>query len=163
LIIDFPFSDHCFVLALCKFYSLKPEVKQAYKRNLKPDIVEKIVEHIKSIKFDFLDSIVDAEMKYFFFKRLLFNSINIFAPLKLVKIKKRYKNLPWFDNELMKLRRKCDKLFSMYKKSSSVFDKQLYDNVKTNYQKRLREKKILLLIKLQKISQKLLGIISSRY
>jgi hypothetical protein len=105
-----------------------------------------IVEHIKSIKFDFLDSIVDAENKYFLFKRLLFNSINLFAPLKLVKIKKRYKNLPWFDNELMKLRRKCDKLFSMYKISSSVFDKQLYDNVKTNYQKRLREKKILYLI-----------------
>ncbi len=52
-VIDFPFSDHCFVLALCKFYSLKPKVKQAYKRNLKPDIVEKIVEHIKSIKFVF--------------------------------------------------------------------------------------------------------------
>ena len=32
-----------FVLALCKFYSLKPEVKQAYKRNLIPDIVYKIV------------------------------------------------------------------------------------------------------------------------
>jgi hypothetical protein len=129
LIIDFPFSDHCFVLALCKFYSLKPEVKQAYKRNLKPDIVEKIVEHIKSIKFDFLDSIVDAENKYFLFKRLLFNGINLFAPLKLVKIKKRYKNLPWF-----------------VWKSSSVFDKQLYDNVKTNYHKRLREKKILYFI-----------------
>ena len=42
-VIDFPFSDHCFVLALCKFYSLKPEVKQAYKRNLIPDIVYKIV------------------------------------------------------------------------------------------------------------------------
>ncbi len=96
---------------------------------MKPDIVEKIVEHIKSIKFDFLDSIVDAENKYFLFKRLLFNGINLFAPLKLVKIKKRYKNLPWF-----------------VWKSSSVFDKQLYDNVKTNYHKRLREKKILYFI-----------------
>jgi hypothetical protein len=95
-----------------------------------------IVEHIKSIKFDYLDSIVDAENKYFFFKRLLFNSINLFAPLKLVKIKKKVQKSSLIDNELMKLRRKCDKLFSMYKKSSSVFDKQLYDNVKTNYQKR---------------------------
>ncbi len=84
-VIDFPFSDHCFVLVWCKFYSLEAEVKQVYKRNLKPDIVEKIVEHIKSIKFDFLDSIVDADNKYFFFKRLLFNSINLYAPLKRLK------------------------------------------------------------------------------
>jgi hypothetical protein len=141
-VIDFPFSDHCLVLSICKFNAVNSKSISRYKRSLNPQNLTTIIDELKKTDFQFLCDVYDAENKYFFFKQLLINILNKYAPCKLVKSRAKVKQLPWFDNDLLKERRLCDKLYSKFKKSSSNDDKYIYIQQRNIYQRLLRDKKI---------------------
>ena len=71
-VIDFPFSDHSIVIAECKFDSLdKGFDLSSYIRNLNDKNINLILNDLKNSDFNFIDDIHDAEVKYFYIKRLI--------------------------------------------------------------------------------------------
>ncbi len=46
-VINFPYSDHCILLALCKFSSEKPRRNETYRRNLNASNVDRIIDELK--------------------------------------------------------------------------------------------------------------------
>ena len=69
--------------------------------------------------------------------------MNIFAPLKTLKFKRKHSPLPWFDLYLVKARRRCDKLHKIslanpLNQAASL----LHKNARQSYQSLLRLKKI---------------------
>ena len=50
--------------------------------------------------------------------------------------------MSWFDNDLLRARRLCDQLYTLFKKSTSSINKVNYIDSKNYYQKLLRDKKI---------------------
>ena len=69
--------------------------------------------------------------------------LNVIAPLKSLKFKRKHSPLPWFGLDLVKSRRRCDKLhkISMHNplnQAASLLNK----NARKNYQSLLRTKKI---------------------
>ena len=127
------------MLACCHFKKESSIANSFYRRNLSAINTKKIVDELKNTSFDFLSNVYDAEVKYFFFKRIFLKIIQKFAPLKLSKSKDdKRKKVPWFDNELLKARRLCDRLFSIYKKTTPLDDKLKLTDQRGIYQTLLR-------------------------
>jgi hypothetical protein len=140
--IDFPFSDHKMVLV--QLNQAATEIVQNFKlsRKLNKKNTEMIANEIFSIDFSILNSILDLNDRWFFFKKIILNVIDSIAPFKKVKLK-RAKSLPWYDYDLINAERKCSKLYSKFKKSN--FHKNFesaYLESRRVYQKLLRDKKI---------------------
>ena len=140
-VLIFPYSDHRILLACCSFKKESSISNSFYRRNLSAINTKKIVDELKNTSFDFLSNVYDAEVEYFLFKGIFLKIIQKFAPLKLSKSNDKRKKVPWFDNELLKARRLCDRLFSIYKKTSSLVDKLKLTDQRGIYQTLLRNKK----------------------
>ena len=132
-VIDFPHSDHCIVLTCCHFKREFSNISACYRRYLNPNNIKRIIDALRITSFDFLSDVYDVELKYFFFKRILLKIIKKLAPLKLSSNRKK-KKLPWFDNDLLRARRFCDKLLTKYKRSSSNDDKISFTEQRNSYQ-----------------------------
>ena len=78
------------------------------------------------------------------FKQII---LNIIVPLCRTKKKRIVKQLPWFDNELLILERKCSKLFAKYKKRNTKANYEKFHQVRYDYHKLLRNKKIAYFLK----------------
>ena len=142
-VIDFPYSDHKMILTECKFRSEKNMVKSIERRRFNEKIIDAIVDDIGKINFEFINDVKDVDNRYFFFKKLIIEVIEKHAPLKQVKcMKRKHPALPWYDNDLRRLSRECDKLYAKYKKSSLFEDKDEFIARRNVYQKLLRDKKI---------------------
>ena len=141
-VIDFPYSDHRLIKTNCKFKAMENKAFKSYKRNLNNKAIDKIIHDINNIDFNFLNDVKDVDNRYFFFKKLIVDTMNYHAPLKFINKKHKIDSQPWFDIDLLHARRKCDKLSTIFKKTSNLCDKQNFLDSRNAYQKLLKTKKI---------------------
>ena len=109
--INFPFSDHSFVAAVLNLKPLKSGATLINSRLITQVKLVKINEIIGSIPFGCIEIADTIEDKFYFFKKLIMDIVNEVTPLKSVRIKNN--SLPWFDQELISLFRKRDKLYEL--------------------------------------------------
>ena len=108
--VDCPFSDHKFVFGSLNLNCPKSDSCIISSRCLDSKKLELIRSKLSLISFDFLDSILDVNDKWFCLKKCLTDMIDEIAPMKKVKMKAN--NLAWVDSELRNLFKWRDKLFS---------------------------------------------------
>ena len=109
--INCPFSDHCFVVAVLNLKPSKSCATLINSRLISQSKLLRINEMIILIPFGCIEMAETVEYKFYFFKKLIMDIVNKFTPLKSVRLKNN--SLPWFDQELISLFRKRDKLYEL--------------------------------------------------
>jgi exonuclease III len=135
--VDFPYSDHKLVVTTWNFQSESIKSTSNYKRKLNDKAIDLIIKDLSITDFKFFNEVQDSELRYFFFKKLIMEVLNKHAPLKLTSNNRKVKQLPWFDRDLLLLRRKCDNLYAKFKKSNDLLDKEIFTEQRNIYQKLL--------------------------
>ena len=109
--INCPFSYHSFVVAVLNLKPSKSGATLINSRLISQTKLLKINEMIKLMPFGCIEMTETVEIKFYFFKKLLMDIVNEVTPLKSVRLKNN--SLPWFDQELISLFRKRDKLYEL--------------------------------------------------
>ncbi|RMZ98144.1 RNA-directed DNA polymerase from mobile element jockey-like [Brachionus plicatilis] len=140
-VVKCPFSDHCFITAELLLAKPDNRPKTITCRNLSIKNLTKIYESIDCIEFKRMHLFNNIEDKWCFFKNELMKIIDQISPLRKITVgQSNY--FPWFDDELIGLKKNRDIAYKKLSESESSFDKMIYDYLKRAY-KDLNEEKII--------------------
>ena len=139
--IEFPYSDHKMVLVNCDFKSNVVYNNIRMSRKLNEKIINEIGDEINAIDFSILHEINNLNTRFDCFKQILHNLINKLAPLRKKKQNRKLKNLPWFDQDLIRAEHRCSKLHAKYMKINSQINYNKFHQARDDYHKLLRSKK----------------------
>ena len=139
-VIDFPFSDHKFVAARLKF--AKSQVKHDGKlsRKLNKSALDSIANTLKSLDLSILESIDNLNARWQSFKSIILNIVDTFAPLQRPKLRKHH-CVPWFDEELVALRKAVEIAYDISQSTNSLADKDAFKSARATYQSSFRRKR----------------------
>lgn len=140
-VIDFAFSDHKMVLVICNIDIVEFECPISKVRRLNDKNIESFVDKFDKLDLSYIQNIDDVDNAYCMLEKEVLNVLDIIAPLKETKFRRKHTPLPWFDKELANARRNCEKLFKKSRyNNENRFIHFLYLNSRQEYQSLLRKK-----------------------
>jgi len=118
-----PYSDHDCVLLALSAKASKSGATTIETRSLNEEKLNAIDEALSFAPFSVLDSIDEIDDQFYFFKKLILDTIDSIAPLKTIRLKN--KSLPWMDKEIrdiISMRDRLHTLASSFEKSHSIWE-----------------------------------------
>jgi hypothetical protein len=138
IVIDCPFSDHCFVASSLSITQVKLEAQSIMCRNLSEPVLEQIIAEFESINLK-ISPLHDVESNWTKIKLEINKIINKLALMKR-KLLKNTNQFPWIDKELVVVQNIREFYYASFKKSMNVSELELYKEYRTLYQSLNRAK-----------------------
>jgi len=134
------FSDHNFVIASLAYKSSKHIPFTSEGRDLSEANMIKIADEISKLNYDDFNAETDVELKWIIFKDALLSIINLIAPVKTIKVKKKEK-FPWEDKELHESNKEREAAYYEFANDrNNLSKKDTLANLKAIYQTLKRKK-----------------------
>jgi hypothetical protein len=140
-VIEFPFSDHSLIFVQIDIKKINEELELRQTRKLNQGNLASILKEIKSLDFSIFYSIVDINLRWHLFKRVLLNILDTFAPLRR-PIPRKHRCVPWYDDELVLNKKHLLSLFKKACTSNEMNDWNNFREARASYQSSFRKKKV---------------------
>jgi len=127
-VIGCPFSDHSFVLTALNIKCQKFPCSFFKSRSLTAAKLNLIKAAISDISFSSFDYLTNVNDRWLAFCKILLDTIDIIAPYKQLRARKR--TLEWIENDVRVLMRKRNKLFRLASASGLPRNDPIWDTVR---------------------------------